>query len=117
VILSTHVVDDIAQTCSQLAMLVSGRVVFADSTRQLVQPAAGSVWALDTDGPARRAAAIVSAASSATCPRTCADAEVLARQLLRYFAAVTGLPSDLDRRRHGEGLHAQRRSCDCQRAR
>lgn len=51
VLLSTHIVDDIAQTCSQLAMLAGGRIVFQGSTGGLAQMAAGTVWLLDTAGP------------------------------------------------------------------
>jgi len=50
VLLSTHIVDDIAQTCPRLSVLAGGRVIFHGSTADLVQVAAGRVWMIQTDG-------------------------------------------------------------------
>jgi len=50
VLLSTHIVDDIAQTCPRLAVLSDGRVVFAGETGELSEAARGKVWTLDTAG-------------------------------------------------------------------
>jgi ABC-type multidrug transport system ATPase subunit len=50
VLLSTHIVDDIAQTCSRLAVLAAGRVVFAGATDELTAAARGKVWTLFTSG-------------------------------------------------------------------
>ncbi len=52
VLLSTHIVDDIAQTCSRLAVLAAGRVVFAGATEELTGTARGKVWTLLTGGEA-----------------------------------------------------------------
>lgn len=44
VILSTHVVEDINQTCERLAVLDKGRLVFDGLTRQLIEEASGHTW-------------------------------------------------------------------------
>jgi ABC-2 type transport system ATP-binding protein len=44
VILSTHVVEDISQTCERLAVLDQGTLVFDGLTRQLIEEAAGHTW-------------------------------------------------------------------------
>lgn len=44
VILSTHVVEDIGQTCERLAVLDQGRLIFDGQTRQLLAAAAGHAW-------------------------------------------------------------------------
>src|SRR5260370_15801286 len=44
VLLSTHVVEDIAQTTRQLAVLNSGRAIFRGSVADLVGSARGNVW-------------------------------------------------------------------------
>ena len=44
VILSTHVVEDIGQTCERLAVLDKGTLVFDGLTRQLVESATGHTW-------------------------------------------------------------------------
>jgi ABC-type multidrug transport system ATPase subunit len=46
VILSTHIVDDIGQTCRDLAVLASGRVRFRGSPVELIEGAEGHVWNL-----------------------------------------------------------------------
>src|SRR6266567_8828278 len=50
VLLSTHIVEDIAQTCRNLAILKQGRVVFQGTTMDLVGEARGKVWIVTTDG-------------------------------------------------------------------
>jgi ABC-type multidrug transport system ATPase subunit len=52
VLLSTHIVEDVAQTSSRLAVLAAGRVVFQGLTTQLLEAARGQVWTLDMSGPA-----------------------------------------------------------------
>ncbi|HEY3417356.1 MAG TPA: ATP-binding cassette domain-containing protein, partial [Armatimonadota bacterium] len=52
VLLSTHIVEDVAQTSSRLAVLAGGRVVFQGQTAELLEAARGRVWTLDTSGPA-----------------------------------------------------------------
>lgn len=44
VILSTHIVEDIGQTCSDMAVLKEGRVVFRGSPATLIAAARGRVW-------------------------------------------------------------------------
>ena len=44
VILSTHVVEDISQTCERLAVLDRGKLVFDGLTRQLIEAADGHTW-------------------------------------------------------------------------
>ncbi|HEY3341349.1 MAG TPA: ABC transporter ATP-binding protein [Anaerolineae bacterium] len=52
VLLSTHIVEDVAQTSARLAVLAGGRVVFQGQTAELLEAARGQVWTLDTSGPA-----------------------------------------------------------------
>ena len=51
VILSTHIVEDIAQTCRNLAILSKGKVLFEGSTSGLIDSARGKVWTIKTNGP------------------------------------------------------------------
>jgi ABC-2 type transport system ATP-binding protein len=51
IILSTHIVEDIAATCRQLAVLRGGRIAYFGDTAGLTGRAAGRVWIVDTDGP------------------------------------------------------------------
>ncbi len=44
VILSTHIVEDIGQTCRDLAVLARGRLLFRGTPAALAEVAAGSVW-------------------------------------------------------------------------
>jgi ABC-2 type transport system ATP-binding protein len=48
VLLSTHIVEDIGQTCRDLAVLSRGQVVFRGSPTDLMQAADGHVWMLTT---------------------------------------------------------------------
>ncbi len=48
VLLSTHIVEDIAQTCRDMAVLARGKVLFRGSPADLIQAAAGHVWNLTT---------------------------------------------------------------------
>jgi ABC-2 type transport system ATP-binding protein len=50
VLLSTHIVEDIAQTCRHLAVLKNGRVVFQGTTIDLIGQARGKVWIVTTNG-------------------------------------------------------------------
>lgn len=52
VILSTHIVEDVAQTSHRVALLSGGRVVFDGTTSELARAATGKVWSLDASGPA-----------------------------------------------------------------
>jgi ABC-type multidrug transport system ATPase subunit len=51
VLLSTHIVEDIAQTSRELAILMKGKVIFRGTTSDLVNAARGSVWIITTPGP------------------------------------------------------------------
>lgn len=44
IILSTHIVGDISSTCTDMAMLDNGKVVFKDSPDKLIDMARGHVW-------------------------------------------------------------------------
>lgn len=50
VLLSTHIVEDIASTCRSLAIMNMGRIVFQGSTEELVSEARGKVWMVTTSG-------------------------------------------------------------------
>jgi len=50
VLLSTHIVEDIAQTCRNLAILNNGYIIFQGSTADLTHAARGKVWIATTDG-------------------------------------------------------------------
>ncbi|MEU7875910.1 ATP-binding cassette domain-containing protein [Dactylosporangium sp. NPDC049140] len=61
VLLSTHIVDDIAQTCREVAVLAKGRLIFRGTVGDLTRRAEGRVWSLVTDGPPPADGTIVSA--------------------------------------------------------
>lgn len=44
VILSTHIVEDVAQTCQELAVMRAGQIVFRGGIGELVEAAHGKVW-------------------------------------------------------------------------
>lgn len=50
VILSTHIVEDISQTCSDMAVLHQGQVLFHGLPGELIERAQGKVWSIITDG-------------------------------------------------------------------
>jgi ABC-type multidrug transport system ATPase subunit len=50
ILLSTHIVEDIAQTCRNLAIMTGGRVIFRGTTTDLLDAARGKVWMLSTPG-------------------------------------------------------------------
>ncbi len=47
VLLSTHIVEDIAQTCQKVAVQVKGRIIFTGTPSQLAHQAEGSVWQIE----------------------------------------------------------------------
>ncbi|HET8905967.1 MAG TPA: ABC transporter ATP-binding protein, partial [Ktedonobacterales bacterium] len=49
VLLSTHIVEDIAQTCRDLAVLTEGRVIFQGTVPTLLSEANGHVWVFEGD--------------------------------------------------------------------
>lgn len=61
VLLSTHIVDDIAQTCRELAVLSRGRLTFRGTVEELTRQAHQRVWSLVTAGPAPTDGTVVSA--------------------------------------------------------
>jgi ABC-type multidrug transport system ATPase subunit len=69
VLLSTHIVDDIAQTCRELAVLAKGRLIFRGTVDELTRYAEGRVWSVVTDGPAPAEGTVVSALPHETCMR------------------------------------------------
>jgi ABC-2 type transport system ATP-binding protein len=50
VLLSTHIVEDIAQTCQNLAVMRNGRVLFQGTTTDMVRETRGRVWTVTTQG-------------------------------------------------------------------
>ncbi|MFI6600603.1 ABC transporter ATP-binding protein [Nonomuraea sp. NPDC050536] len=66
VLLSTHIVEDVAQTCRSLAVLSAGRPAFQGTVTALVGQADGQVWTVVTDGPPPPAARVVSALPEGT---------------------------------------------------
>jgi ABC-2 type transport system ATP-binding protein len=61
VLLSTHIVDDIAQTCREVAVLAKGRLIFRGTADELTRRAEGRVWSIVTDGPPPAEGTVVSA--------------------------------------------------------
>ncbi len=50
VLLSTHIVEDIAHSCRNLAVLKGGQVLFQGTTSQLLAATQGFVWVVTTNG-------------------------------------------------------------------
>jgi ABC-2 type transport system ATP-binding protein len=51
VLLSTHIVEDIGQTCREIAVLARGRVLFRGTTHELTEAADGHVWTFTSPVP------------------------------------------------------------------
>lgn len=51
VLLSTHIVEDVAQTSRNLAVLADGKVLFRGTAAGLIEAARGRVWEIETEGP------------------------------------------------------------------
>jgi ABC-type multidrug transport system ATPase subunit len=49
IILSTHIVEDISQSCNDLAVMRGGRVIFRGAPGDLIERARGHVWTITTD--------------------------------------------------------------------
>jgi ABC-type multidrug transport system ATPase subunit len=49
VILSTHIVDDVTDLCSRVALMVDGRIVANDTPAALIDAIHGKVWARTVD--------------------------------------------------------------------
>jgi ABC-2 type transport system ATP-binding protein len=50
VLLSTHIVEDIAQTCQQLAVLKEGKILFQGTVSQMIEETRGNVWTITSAG-------------------------------------------------------------------
>jgi len=50
VILSTHIVEDISQSCNDLAVIAHGTVLFRGTPRDLIVRARGHVWTINASG-------------------------------------------------------------------
>ncbi len=50
VLLSTHIVEDIAQTCQKLAIMKNGRVIFQGTVADVINETRGRVWTITTQG-------------------------------------------------------------------
>ncbi len=50
VLLSTHIVEDIAQTCQNIAVVRSGQVIFQGTIARMLQATRGKVWLITTGG-------------------------------------------------------------------
>jgi len=48
VILSTHIVEDISQSCNEVAVINQGQVMFRGSPRELINQARGKTWLITT---------------------------------------------------------------------
>jgi ABC-2 type transport system ATP-binding protein len=51
VLLSTHIVEDIAQTYQNIAVMKSGQTIFQGTIAQMLQQTRGKVWIVRTGGP------------------------------------------------------------------
>jgi ABC-type multidrug transport system ATPase subunit len=49
VILSTHIVEDVTDLCSRVALLIGGRIVASDTPAALISALAGKVWSRTID--------------------------------------------------------------------
>ncbi len=49
VLLSTHIVEDVSNLCTQMAILSAGRVVKQGSPQQLINEVAQCIWQIETD--------------------------------------------------------------------
>jgi ABC-2 type transport system ATP-binding protein len=61
VLMSTHVVEDVAQTCRQVAVLAAGRLRFHGTVAELTATGDGKVWSVVTAGPAPTTGTLVAA--------------------------------------------------------
>jgi ABC-type multidrug transport system ATPase subunit len=52
VILSTHIIEDISQSCNDLALMNKGKILFRGSPSVLIAQAKGQVWQITTQGEA-----------------------------------------------------------------
>ena len=50
ILISTHIVEDIAQTCQNLAIMKGGHIIFHGTVADLLREALGKVWIITTQG-------------------------------------------------------------------
>jgi len=50
VILSTHIIEDISQSCNTMAVINQGKVLFVADPRELIRNVQGKVWFVNTKG-------------------------------------------------------------------
>jgi ABC-2 type transport system ATP-binding protein len=50
ILLSTHIVEDIAQTCKNLAIMNSGHIIYQGTVADLLREALGKAWIITTQG-------------------------------------------------------------------
>lgn len=50
VLLSTHIVEDVAQTCQNLAIMKGGRIIFQGTVAEMLRATLGKVWIITTQG-------------------------------------------------------------------
>jgi ABC-2 type transport system ATP-binding protein len=50
ILLSTHIVEDIAQTCQNLAIMNGGHIIYQGTVTDLLREALGKVWIISTQG-------------------------------------------------------------------
>lgn len=64
VILSTHILDDVAQSCSEVAVLSHGRLAFRGSTADLTDAASGRTYLVHSQVPVSDDLAVVNASTT-----------------------------------------------------
>ena len=64
VLLSTHIVEDVAQTCRRLAIMNKGHIVFQGTAEELVNEAHGKVWTLTAETGAPKPAGDITVIST-----------------------------------------------------
>jgi ABC-type multidrug transport system ATPase subunit len=62
ILLSTHIVEDVAHTCTQLAVLQKGRLLFKGAVTEMIGRAEGKAWVVEAPGyqPAPEATLVAS---------------------------------------------------------
>lgn len=61
VLLSTHIVEDVAQTCRNTAVLAAGQIIYTGSVTDLTRAAAGATWQVCTAAAPPTGSIVVSA--------------------------------------------------------
>lgn len=60
IILSTHIIEDISQSCNDLAMMEGGEVIYRGSPRDLINRARGHVWQVTANSQRPEGVTVVS---------------------------------------------------------